>query len=63
MEVEEVEEEKEAGKDDRGRSPSGCATMSGSFLTGPPRKADQGGKGGFDPHQRINCHGRCVAGR
>jgi hypothetical protein len=22
--------------------------MSGSFLTGPPRKADQGGKGGFD---------------
>jgi hypothetical protein len=33
--------------DDRGRSPSGCATMSGSFRTGPPRDADQGGKGGF----------------
>jgi hypothetical protein len=33
--------------DDRGRIPSGCATLSGSFLTGPPREADQGGKGGF----------------
>jgi hypothetical protein len=33
--------------DDRGRVPSGCATMSGLFLTGPPREANQGGKGGF----------------
>jgi hypothetical protein len=31
--------------------------MSGSFLTGPPREADQGGKGGFDPHHRINFPG------
>jgi len=30
----------------RGRIPSGCATMSGSFLTGPPREAEQGGQGG-----------------
>jgi hypothetical protein len=33
--------------DDRGRIPSGCATMSGSFLAGPPREADHGGKGEF----------------
>src|SRR5512137_2489230 len=33
-------------KGDRGRIPSGCAAMSGSFLTGPPRYADQGGKEG-----------------
>jgi hypothetical protein len=38
--------------DDRGRIPSGCATMSRSFLTGPPREADQGGKGVF--YYKIN---------
>jgi len=36
---------------DRGRIPPGCATMSGSFLAGPPREAEQGGqkgdRGGF----------------
>ena len=30
----------------RGRISLGCATMSGSFLAGPPREAEQGGKGG-----------------
>ena len=29
------------------RIPSGCATMSGSFLTGPPREAGEGGKVGI----------------
>ena len=29
--------------DDRERIPSGCATMSGPFLTGPSRESDQGG--------------------
>jgi hypothetical protein len=33
-------------KGDRGRIPPGCAAMSGSFPTGPPRSADQGGKDG-----------------
>ena len=33
-------------KGDRGRIPSGCATMSGSFPTGPPRNADLCGKKG-----------------
>ena len=31
---------------DRGRIPTGCATMSGSLLTGPPREVDQGGRKG-----------------
>jgi hypothetical protein len=39
---------------DRGRIPTGCAIMSGSLLTGPPRVADEGGKkegwGGFYKH-------------
>jgi len=36
---------------DGGRITTGCATMSGSLLTGPPREADEGGRkegwGGF----------------
>ena len=32
----------------RGRIPSGCVTMSGSFLAGPPREADKGGKRGIE---------------
>jgi hypothetical protein len=36
-------------KGDRGRIPSGCAAMPGSFLTGPPREANQGGKEGDFP--------------
>ena len=31
---------------DRGRVPLGGATMSGSFLAGPPREAEKGGKKG-----------------
>jgi hypothetical protein len=33
-------------KGDRGRIPSGCTATSGSCLSGPLRKANQGGKEG-----------------
>jgi hypothetical protein len=33
--------------DDRGRNLTRCAALSDSFLAGPLREADQGGKGKF----------------
>jgi hypothetical protein len=54
-------------KGDRGRIPSGCATMSGSYLTGTPRNADQGGKegdlDGTDGIDRIVKKGQVISGQ
>ena len=42
--------------DDPGCIPSGCATMFGSYLTGPPRETVRGGKGGFFSSSLVTDH-------